>query len=92
MESPFNPAYPTIFFVEDNISSILMKMNPAVKSHEAVKKIEDVFNIVPSSPFNDKFVEEAYSSNIASEIRIGKLVGFFSALAIIISCLGLIVL
>jgi putative ABC transport system permease protein len=43
----------------------------------------------PAAPFEYRFVDEQYASKFSNEIKIGKLAGFFAALAIFISCLGL---
>lgn len=57
---------------------------------QALPKIENVFKkLVPTAPFDYKFVDQDYASKFAAEERISKLVGFFALLAIIISCLGL---
>jgi ABC-type antimicrobial peptide transport system permease subunit len=40
-------------------------------------------------PFDYKFADEEYAKKFEAEERIGKLSGFFSILAILISCLGL---
>jgi len=45
--------------------------------------------LVPSAPFDYQFADEDYASKFASEERISKLAGFFAALAIFISGLGL---
>ena len=40
-------------------------------------------------PFDYQFVDEDYASKFAAEERTGKLAGFFTILAVFISCLGL---
>ena len=56
----------------------------------ALAKIENVFKkIVPSAPFDYRFVDEEYGRKFSQEERIGKLSTFFAILAIFISCLGL---
>jgi ABC-type antimicrobial peptide transport system permease subunit len=57
---------------------------------DALQKIETVFKkIIPSAPFEYKFVDEEYAQKFAVEERISKLATFFGILAIFISCLGL---
>ncbi len=46
----------------------------------------------PGSPFNYRFFDENFARMYAAEIRLGKLFTFFSVLAIIISCMGLLAL
>lgn len=84
------PAYQTIFFLEGDKNWVLVKINPMVSASEAIPKIAAVFKrIVPSSPFDYRFVDEEYAAKFAAEERIGKLAGFFGILAIFISSLGL---
>lgn len=66
-----------------------IKIRSNVNTHEALDKIESVFRkIVPSAPFEYKFVEEEYALKFAAEERIGKLASVFGTLAILISFLG----
>ncbi len=90
MNSPFEPAYPTVFFLNGGMGAILIKINPARSAAEAPPKIQAVFkNLVPSAPFDYTFVDEEYGKKFTAEERIGKLAGAFASLAILISCLGL---
>ena len=67
-----------------------MKVNAASSMSEALPKIEAAFKkIIPAVPFDYKFVDEEYASKFSSEVRIGRLAGFFAILAVLISCLGL---
>jgi putative ABC transport system permease protein len=43
----------------------------------------------PGNPFNAYFLDDHYDQQYRSDIRFGKVVGVFSALAIAITCLGL---
>jgi len=57
---------------------------------KALPKIEAVFKkLIPAVPFDYQFVDEDYAQKFAAEERIGKLAGFFTILAVFISCLGL---
>jgi putative ABC transport system permease protein len=90
MDSPFEPVKPTVFFIQGWQGWFNIKINPEVSAREAMPKIEAVFKkVIPSAPFNYKFVDQEYASKFAAEERIGKLAFVFSVLAIIISCLGL---
>ena len=93
MESPYEPIEPTMFFVKalnGGVSSINIRVNPGIAMNQALPKIENVFKkLVPSVPFDYQFVDEEYASKFAAEERIGKLAGFFTILAVFISCLGL---
>jgi ABC-type antimicrobial peptide transport system permease subunit len=62
-----------------------------VSAHEALPKIQSVFNrIAPSAPFDYTFADEDYAAKFKAEERIGRLAAAFSVLAIFISCLGLL--
>lgn len=91
MGSPFEPVYPTVFTLNYNWANIInIKLNPALSARESLGKIEAVFQkFNPGSPFEFKFTDQQYGLKFAAEERIGKLALVFTALAILISCLGL---
>ena len=90
MESPFASSSPTIFFLQGDVNSMLIRINPKVNTRDALAKITSVFkNTAPSATLDFKFVDQTYAAKFAAEERIGKLAGCFAALAIFVSCLGL---
>jgi hypothetical protein len=93
MESPYEPIKPAVFYVKPingKPNWVNIKINPSISISQALPKIEAVFKkIVPSVPFDYKFVDEEYNTKFRAEERIGKLTTFFAVLAIFISCLGL---
>lgn len=90
MESPFAPVKPTVFFLFGSPNWVNIKLNPNVSSAAALPAIENVFRkLVPAAPFEYKFADQEYDAKFRTEERIGKLAGFFAALAVLISCLGL---
>jgi putative ABC transport system permease protein len=91
MESPYDAVKPTLYYYNRYASRLLhIRINPAVSASAALPKIEAVVkNVVPTALFDYKFVDEEYARKFSQEVRIGKLSGIFSALAIFISCLGL---
>ncbi|RYU97477.1 permease prefix domain 2-containing transporter [Emticicia agri] len=92
MESPYEPTSPVIFMIKGHggPNTINIKINPAVSASEALPKIEAVFKkLVPTAPFEYKFLDEEYAKKFAAEERIGQLANFCAILAIFISCLGL---
>jgi ABC-type antimicrobial peptide transport system permease subunit len=93
MESPYEAVEPTLFFVKalnGRVNWINIRVNPTVAMNQALPAIEGVFKkLVPSAPFDYKFVDDDYALKFAAEERISKLAGFFAILAIFISCLGL---
>ncbi|TWR28141.1 FtsX-like permease family protein [Mucilaginibacter achroorhodeus] len=91
MTSPYEPVKTTIFGMSKEKGDVLnIRLNPKVGTHEALAKIEAVIKKYdPASPFDYKFTDEEYAKKFATEERVGKLAGFFTILAIFISCLGL---
>jgi putative ABC transport system permease protein len=89
--SPYEPIRPGVYMVLEKRSEwMLMKLNPAKSPHESLAIIESIFKqVIPSSPFDYKFVDDEYARKFNAESRIGKLALIFTALAIAISCLGL---
>ncbi|MFI5137644.1 MAG: ABC transporter permease [Sphingobacteriales bacterium] len=91
MQSPYDPVNPTIFYLlkfSGNYADI--RLNPKMSAREALKKIEPIFRQYdPATPFNYQFTDAEYARKFADEQRIGKLAGFFTILAIFISCMGL---
>jgi putative ABC transport system permease protein len=93
MNSPYEPVKQNLFFLDHNYeaaSQICIKLKPGERTVEVLPKVEAVLKkLVPSAPFDFKFVDEEFALKFSQEQRIGKLSGIFAALAIFISCLGL---
>jgi len=92
MQSPYEPVEPTMFFVKalnGGVSCINIRVRPGVVMSHALTKMEAAFKKLIPAPFDYQFVDEDYALKFAAEERIGKLAGFFSILAVFISCLGL---
>jgi putative ABC transport system permease protein len=89
--SPFEPTDPSIIFLtEDDLRNLYIRINPNVSAHQALPEIQKVFKaIVPSAPFDYTFADDDYAAKFRAEERIGTLAAVFTALAILISCLGL---
>ena len=92
MESPYEPVKPTIFFIKSlngGVGWINIKI-ANIPMAEALTKIETVFRkIIPSAPFEYKFVDEEYARKFKAEQLVGRLATVFGVLAVFISCLGL---
>ena len=89
--SPYEPAYPTVYFLEDYHNWINIRIRPDVSAAEALPKIAAVFKtLTPETPFDYQFADQEFALKFAAEERIGKLAAFFASLAIFISCLGLL--
>jgi ABC-type antimicrobial peptide transport system permease subunit len=73
-----------------HLSVLNIKMKPGVSVQGALKKIGQVYGQYnPGQPFEYKFADDEYARKFDVEERVGKLAGFFAALAILISCLGI---
>jgi hypothetical protein len=91
MESPYETPYAALYYEAPfTLSYITMKIDPRSSALEALRQVAPVFaKYNPAEPFDYKFVEEQYDARFRDELRIGELAGFFTALAVLISCLGL---
>jgi putative ABC transport system permease protein len=91
MESPYETPYPALYYLNAYRSSyVTIKLNPQVDIQQALAQIAPVVTkFSPAEPFDYKFVDAEYGAKFRDELQIGTLAGFFTALAILISCLGL---
>lgn len=89
--SPFAPVKPTLFVINPPATNVIsIRIASHIPLNDALVKIETIFKKHnPAAPFEFNFVDEQYANKFGNEERIGKLAGFFAALAIFISCLGL---
>lgn len=91
MDSPFRPVHQSVYFLMGGKRMYLLRVTPGMPMAEALPKIEGVFrSLIPEVPFTCEFADQAYASKFDAEDRIGKLAAVFAALAIAISCLGLL--
>ena len=86
--------HPRVFFIYDmskatqeGIILIKIKGNRIPQALAAIKGVWEDFN--PISPFEYRFLDEAYDELYRKEQRVGTVLNYFTSLAIIISCLGL---
>ena len=90
-QSPYAPVRQMIFYIDEVLSrGVHIKIKPDIGTQKAIASIEAVFKEHnPADPFEYEFANEQHAQKFATEVRIGKLSGFFATLAILISCLGL---
>lgn len=91
-QSPYEPVKQGVYVFdkEGNSSFYNLRLNPKQSASQNLAVIERVFKEhFPDIPFQYDFVDAEYGEKFASEERIGTLSGIFTALAILISCLGL---
>ena len=68
-----------------------IRLKSGQQAEQALAKIEAVIKKSnPAYPFNYRFVDDQFNRMFQSEVLIGKLSRIFAALAIMISCLGII--
>ncbi|MDW3195652.1 MAG: ABC transporter permease [Cytophagales bacterium] len=90
--SPFEPVQESIMILADmEMSNTFIRINPEVSTSEALIAISETFDeLLPNTPFHYEFVDDVYARKFDLEERVGRLSSFFTLLACLISCLGLL--
>ncbi|MEL7248463.1 MAG: ABC transporter permease [Bacteroidota bacterium] len=90
-QSPYTPVKQMMFFIDESRAQYsLIKLKPGVSTNEALAAVEGVYTkFDPVNTFDYSFIDQQHSDKFEDENRLGKLAGFFTLLAIFISCLGL---
>ncbi|WP_298504011.1 ABC transporter permease [uncultured Maribacter sp.] len=91
-QSPYEPVKQAWYVYDrnNNFSYYNLRLNPGQSAKQNLAIVERVFKEnFPAIPFEYDFVDDEYAAKFAAEQRIGTLSGIFTALAILISCLGL---
>lgn len=91
MESPYNDIVPTVYVINRRKGNFAVaRLNPQKKTEAVLANIGTVLKRYnPEFAFDYQFVSEEHAHKFGNEERIEKLAGFFTALAILISCLGI---
>lgn len=92
MQSIYQPNQQTVFILDrfNRQNFINVRANPQSNATDVIAELNRVFvKYNPETPFEYAFAEDEFAQKFDFEERIGKLVGIFSILAVIISCLGL---
>lgn len=91
MESPYEPVQHAIYYIAPWPARVVtMRLRPGMRAPDALAKVEKVFRkYAPAVPFDYRFLDQEYDAKFRAEERIGQLAGFFTVLAVFISCLGL---
>jgi putative ABC transport system permease protein len=94
LTSPYEPTRPILICGAKSsfmtFNTLMIKLNPnhpTAQNLEGAKRIFEKYD--PDYPFDPKFVDEEYARKFEDEQLQGKLAGFFAALTVFISCLGL---
>ncbi|QCW98819.1 FtsX-like permease family protein [Aggregatimonas sangjinii] len=91
-QSPYEPVKQGVYVYDryDNSSYYNLRLNPNQSASQNIAVVESVFKEhFPDIPFQYDYVDSEYGEKFAAEERVGTLSGIFTALAILISCLGL---
>lgn len=81
---------PLCFILNDTWSNILFARIAPGKVSEAITHFENLWDrINPSNDFNVKFFEESLDTLYDNDKRLSQILNYFTALGIIIACLGL---
>lgn len=90
-ESLHHPMEPAMFHHRPEQAHYIMLKIENGKELQTIKKIESVYKKYNTNyPFDPRFVDQDYQAMYDSEMRVSKLSRLFSALAILISCMGLL--
>ncbi|UYQ95385.1 ABC transporter permease [Chitinophaga horti] len=91
MTSPYEDVRPSIFYIlRESGNFVNLRIAPSKSTSQAMEQISAIFKKYnPAAPFEYTFVSEDYKKKFADEERIAQLTNFITALAILISCLGL---
>jgi len=90
IESPYAPVRPFFAYLAPVGDIVTIRLGPTANTAEALGKIETIYKkYAPGQLFHYTFADAQYEKKFGDEQRVGRLAGFFTALAIFISCLGL---
>src|SRR5579859_4935645 len=95
-QSPYDRMTPMLFYLSSalsfsTINNIDIRVKPRASMSRALAVIQAVFKKYdPEDPFQYTFADQDYAKKFGDEERIVQLAGFFTILAIFISCLGLL--
>ncbi|MDE1191568.1 MAG: ABC transporter permease [Arachidicoccus sp.] len=80
---------PIVLFPSLYASYLLIKVS-GKHVPETIKFLESKWKtLIPYYPFEYRFLDDDYNKMYQSEMRLGKIMNFFSAIAIVLACLGL---
>jgi len=90
-ESLRSSVEPLVLFPLQNEPNVIIARIQGERIHDIITKIEQVWkSINPASPFSFGFFDNRLEEMYHSEVRISKLLGYFTAIAIFIASLGLL--
>ena len=92
VDSPFGDVRPHIYYMGRSNQQILhLRLSEDQPASAGLLALEDALQAqVPDHVLESRFVDESFARKFATEERLAALARFFTVLAIIISCLGLL--
>src|SRR5579871_2693413 len=88
-QSLHDPIKGYILFPESWSRELLLKLS-GNNLPQTISFLEDKWKtLVPTRPFEYRFMDDDYNKLYESEIRLGKVMNLFSSVAIVLACLGL---
>lgn len=89
-EPLFQKIVPVVYYISRNWSGRFVIRINSVNTQETLQALEETWKrYAPNQPFAFEFLDQQIQALYASQERFGKLIGYFSGLAIAIACLGL---
>ena len=90
----YEPLYqkivPVVFYISPNWSGRFLIRIHSAHTSETLNGLREAWKRdAPNQPFEFEFLDQQIQALYASQERFGRLIGYFSALAILIACLGL---
>jgi putative ABC transport system permease protein len=92
-ESPYQSVQPYVYEMGNDLgyAFVTVKINTAMGVQASIDKLKGIYDKYnPNFPFSYQFTDLDYGKKFVNEVRIGKLASFFAALALFISCLGIV--
>lgn len=91
VESPFDEVQPIVVFgPKRNLNFIHIRLKEGLDYQSTIKNLAALFaKFNPDAPFEYSFVDQIHEKKFTNQQRTSELMGIFTGLAIIISCLGL---
>jgi len=84
---------PVIIYLSERPQGSISFRFQSKNTNEVIETVEAKWKeLAPGQPFNYYFLDDRFSSMYANETRLGKIIGIFSTLAIVVACLGLFAL
>lgn len=88
-QSLHKPIEPVVLFSSNYGGNILVKIT-GTNIAETIASLQSKWkSILPERPFNYRFLDDDYNKLYQNDLRLGKLMNVFAAIAIVLACIGL---